>query len=78
MLVTAWHATCFFGYFQRRSMVGRVKDYVCLTSISVALNVAVRVIRFARRGAAQPTHANMPLLAKTRVLVLSDANALKG
>ena len=29
-------------------MVARVKDYVCLTSISVALSVAVKVIQLVR------------------------------
>jgi hypothetical protein len=54
-------------------MVGRVKDYVCLTSVSVALNVAVRVIQLLRQDRTAGQHSGSDIIKKSASLVLRDA-----
>jgi hypothetical protein len=49
-------------------MIARVKDYVCLTSISVALSVAVKVIQLVR-----PTpHVKTAASVRRPVVMLRD------
>lgn len=60
-------------------MIGRTKDYICLTSISLALNLAVSLLRVVRhqRHAGQNTSAhNMSRL--TSIVPLSDTTPLQG
>jgi hypothetical protein len=57
----------------------RVKDYVFLTSVSLALNVAVKMIQLLRRGEHAPQH-RAPALSSgpAPVRLLGDANPLEG
>jgi hypothetical protein len=59
-------------------MVGRVKDYVCLTSVSVALNVAVRLIQLLRKDRATGQPSRLDAVKKPTPLALLDANVLEG
>ncbi len=63
---------------QGEFMVGRVKDYVCLTSVSVALNVAVKVIQLLRQDRTAGQHSGSDAVKKSASLVLRDANPLEG
>jgi hypothetical protein len=54
-------------------MVGRVKDYVCLTSVSVALNVAVRVIQLLRQDRTAGQRSGSDSIKTSASLVLRDA-----
>lgn len=54
-------------------MIGRAKDYVCLTSVSLLLNVAVRVIQHLRRvPKSLKSPAVVPVYTVNNLLILQQ------